>query len=91
MDKETIQAAKDYLGDFDTPEEGVELFMDCVISSPCDTAMLPMQDVLHLDGSARMNLPGALGGNWAWRMKPGAASDELAAHLYAMNVKAKRI
>ena len=65
--------------------------MDCVISGPCDTAMLPMQDVLHLDGSARMNLPGCAGGNWAWRMKPGAASDEVAAHLYEMNAKAKRI
>ena len=91
MDKKTIQDAKDYLGDFKTAEEGVELFMDCVISSPCDTAMLPMQDVLHLDGSARMNLPGSAGGNWAWRMKPGAASDKLAKHLYAMNVKGKRI
>ena len=38
-----------------------------------------------------MNLPGAAGGNWAWRMKPGAANDELAAHLHEMNVKAKRI
>ena len=91
MDEATIKSAKAYLGDFETAEEGVELFMDCVISGPCDTAMLPMQDVLHLDGSARMNLPGCAGGNWAWRMKPGAASDKVAAHLHEMNVKAKRI
>ncbi len=91
MDEETIQSAKDYLGDFETVDEGVELFMDCVISSPCDTAMLPMQDVLHLDGSARMNLPGSTGGNWAWRMKPGAANAKVAKHLYEMNVKGKRI
>ena len=91
MDEETIQAAKDYLGDFETVDEGVELFMDCVISSPCDTAMLPMQDVLHLDGSARMNLPGSTGGNWTWRMKPGAANAKVAKHLYEMNVKGKRI
>ena len=91
MDEATIQSAKDYLGDFETAEEGVELFMACVLNGPCDTAMLPMQDVLHLDGSARMNLPGAAGGNWTWRMKPGAASEEVAAHLYEMNVKAKRV
>ena len=65
--------------------------MDCVLSGPCETAMLPMQDVLHLGGEARMNLPGSTGGNWAWRMKPGAANDELAQHLYEMNVKAKRV
>lgn len=28
-----------------------------------------MQDVLNLGGEARMNFPGKLGGNWAWRMK----------------------
>ena len=91
MDEETIQDAKDFLGDFETPEEGVELFIDCVLSSPCETAIIPMQDALHLDGTARMNLPGCAGGNWAWRMKPGAASDELAKHLYELNVKGKRI
>ena len=91
MDEATIASAKAYLGDFETAEEGVELFIACVLNGPCNTAMIPMQDVLHLDGSARMNLPGAAGGNWAWRMKPGAANDELAAHLHEMNVKAKRI
>ena len=91
MDERTIRCAKNYLGDFQTAEEGVELFMACVLNSPCNTAMLPMQDVLHLGGEARMNLPGSIGGNWVWRMKPGAASDEVAAHLREMNVKANRI
>jgi 4-alpha-glucanotransferase len=30
-------------------------------------ALYPMQDVLGLDGSHRMNLPGSSAGNWAWR------------------------
>ena len=37
-----------------------------------------MQDFLHLGGEARMNFPGTVGGNWLWRMRPGAASDALA-------------
>ena len=90
MDKKTIASAKAYLGDFETADEGVELFMACVLDSPCETAMLPMQDILHLGGEARMNLPGSAGGNWAWRMKPGAASEEIAAHLKEMNTAAKR-
>ena len=90
-DEKTLASAKKYLGDFDTAEEGVELFMQCVLNGPCDTAMVPMQDVLHLGGEARMNLPGSAGGNWAWRMLPGAASDEVAAHLFDLNVKAKRV
>ena len=91
MDEATIQSAKDYLGDFETAEEGVELFMACVLNGPCCIAMLPMQDVLHLDGQSRMNLPGCAGGNWAWRMLPGAANETLAEHLREMNVKAERI
>ena len=40
-----------------------------------------MQDVLELPASARMNSPGTLGGNWQWRMLPGAADRELAKKL----------
>jgi 4-alpha-glucanotransferase len=29
--------------------------------------MIPMQDILSLDGSHRMNLPGTVKGNWEWR------------------------
>jgi 4-alpha-glucanotransferase len=44
-----------------------------------------MQDVLGLGSQARMNLPGTASGNWRWRMRPGALSDELAARLGEMN------
>ncbi len=40
-----------------------------------------MQDLLELDGSARMNTPGSDTGNWQWRMLPGAADEALAAKL----------
>ena len=32
-------------------------------------AVFPLQDVLGLDGSHRMNVPGTLGGNWHWRFE----------------------
>jgi len=38
-------------------------------ASVADTAIVPMQDVLGLDGRARMNLPGSLGGNWVFRLE----------------------
>lgn len=44
-------------------------------------ALAPMQDLLGLGSEARMNTPSTLGGNWAWRMKPGAFSKGLAAEL----------
>ena len=36
-----------------------------------DLAIAPLQDVLDLDTTARMNLPGTSHGNWAWRYKSG--------------------
>lgn len=37
-------------------------------NSVANMAVFPLQDVLGLDSSARMNIPGTLGGaNWAWR------------------------
>ncbi len=35
--------------------------------SRANTAVVPLQDVLGLDSSARMNRPGIAGGNWGWR------------------------
>jgi 4-alpha-glucanotransferase len=32
-----------------------------------NTCIVPMQDVLGLDGRHRMNLPGTPTGNWGWR------------------------
>lgn len=49
--------------------------------SIANTAIFQLQDILHLDNSARMNLPGTLGGNWRWRMKKGEFTDEHAEKL----------
>ncbi len=38
--------------------------------SVAQLALFPMQDVLGLDGSHRMNLPGTAQGNWSWRLLP---------------------
>jgi 4-alpha-glucanotransferase len=37
-------------------------------SSVANLAIAPAQDVLGLDGTARMNLPGQPRGNWRWRL-----------------------
>lgn len=40
-----------------------------------------MQDLLHLDGAARINLPNALGGNWDWRMTEEQLTSEVESML----------
>jgi 4-alpha-glucanotransferase len=44
-------------------------FIREVLASVADTALIPLQDVLGLGTEARMNLPGRLGGNWAFRFR----------------------
>jgi 4-alpha-glucanotransferase len=44
-------------------------------------ALFPLQDVLALDGSHRMNLPGSSSGNWGWRFHWGMVDDDVAPTL----------
>ncbi len=48
-------------------------------------ALAPIQDFLRLGGEARINFPGKLGGNWAWRIAPGALDDNLKARIKELN------
>ena len=67
-----------------------DAMMQALFGSPAKLVILPMQDILRLDGSARMNLPGTLGGNWAWRMRPDAVNPGLSAGLRALNMTYER-
>jgi len=49
----------------------------CALGSRSHLAILPMQDLLGLDGDHRMNLPGTAEGNWSWRF----SWDQVAAEL----------
>ena len=86
---EALAFAEKELG-FSSPEEAPEAFINALFACPCETVVVPMQDVLGLDGSARMNFPGSTGGNWMWRMKPGAATPELSLKYYKLNRKTDR-
>ncbi len=75
---------------FSSPEEAPDAFIRALFASPCDTVIVPMQDVLGLGESARMNYPGRIGGNWLWRMNPDAATPDLSLYLYKLNRKTDR-
>ncbi len=71
--------ARAYLDFTDEPVNWV--LIRSILSSVANTAIAPMQDVLGLGSEARMNLPGMPSGYWNWRMRPGAASEAIAARL----------
>ena len=75
--------AMKYMGikEFHSDREIAMAFVRLAMSSVSDLCIIPMQDLLALDGRARINTPSTLGGNWVWRMKKGAFSHRLAREL----------
>jgi 4-alpha-glucanotransferase len=64
--------------------DGTEIhwdFVRAVWASVANTAIAPMQDLLGLGNSARMNLPASTSNNWSWQCKSGDFSDEIAERL----------
>ncbi len=53
-------------------------------------AVAPLQDILGLGTEARMNYPGTLDGNWAWRLAEGAFDGTVRARLAALNLATGR-
>jgi 4-alpha-glucanotransferase len=57
-------------------------FIRAALASVADLAIIPLQDVLGLDGRARMNDPRYNDGQWRWRFtKPDLLSSELSDRL----------
>lgn len=59
-------------------------------NSNANTVVIPLQDLLELNSSARMNIPGTVGTNWKWRSRKEHFTPELAARLAELAVKYRR-
>ena len=78
MPKAQKKVIREYLSDHYTPDEQmyqklINLSMMCAAKS----CIIPVQDWLGLDNSARMNTPGTVKTNWRWRLLPGQLTREL--------------
>lgn len=51
------------------------------LASVGELAVIPLQDLLALDSSARMNFPGRAEGNWQWRYVPEQLTSAIAARM----------
>lgn len=59
--------------------------------SKADLAIVPMQDLLCLDNSARFNSPGSVGGtNWKWRVRKDDLTPQLENKIRSFSLKYKR-
>jgi 4-alpha-glucanotransferase len=63
------------------PADPVTGFLEALWGSRAMFAIAPAQDLLGLDSSARMNIPGTTAGNWRWRMTEAQMNDERISRL----------
>ena len=55
-----------------SPAERVaEGMIKLALSTQAELAVIPLQDLLGLDATARINTPGTTEGNWQWRLRDG--------------------
>jgi 4-alpha-glucanotransferase len=59
-----------------------DTILDAVYASRAHLAVVPMQDLLGLESSARMNSPGTTRGNWRWRLRWADVPAGLAEQCY---------
>ncbi|HQS83046.1 MAG TPA: 4-alpha-glucanotransferase [Thiobacillus sp.] len=72
------------------PAAMLDTMINTVLDSAAALAMLPLQDVLGLGSSARMNIPGTNNGNWTWRFDWSQLPPDLAPGLLKKLQKAHR-
>jgi 4-alpha-glucanotransferase len=66
-------------------------FIELAYESRADTVIIPMQDILGLGASSRMNTPSTTKGNWTWTMKPGEFFEEMVEKLKVLSEYNKRV
>jgi 4-alpha-glucanotransferase len=59
-------------------------------ASVAEIAILPLQDLMLLDGSARMNVPGIATGNWSWRFRKNQLRKNHWEFIKKLNVRYNR-
>jgi 4-alpha-glucanotransferase len=59
--------------------------------SVAKSVIIPAQDLLNLDESARMNMPSSADNNWSWRLTPGQVTNDIENKLKELVWLFKRI
>jgi len=82
VDTERLRA-RNYLG---TPDGEIHwALLRAALASVANLAIFPIQDALGLGSEARMNTPGTVEGNWAFRVDAAQLTPDLAGRLRALS------
>ena len=78
IDEKERNMARKYICDEVTPDDKLYWKFICeVLKSHSHMCIIPCQDYLGLDNSARMNQPSTVGKNWRWRVTEEQLSEKL--------------
>lgn len=76
----------------DDPQQLVDAMIHTALQTPASLAVIPLQDFLGLDSSARMNTPGTIEDNWQWSFSWDQLNDrELSERIRQWNQATNRI
>jgi 4-alpha-glucanotransferase len=76
---------------FDDPPDAMPwMLIRQAMASAANTAIIPWQDFLGLDGRHRMNTPGTTEGNWRWRFDWAQVPAELPVHISELLASSRR-
>lgn len=78
---EDRQRINEYTGRVVNEDNVVAVMSSMAYASVAETVILPMQDILGLDATARMNTPGTIDNNWKWRLPANALNAHIAKYL----------
>lgn len=92
LDTRTAEAVAAYLDcPASNPEEICRRLVENAYASRARLAIIPVQDILALDGQNRMNMPGTVGTNWKWCLEPGQLTEAHAQWLHELCERYERL
>jgi malto-oligosyltrehalose synthase/4-alpha-glucanotransferase len=80
-----------YMGKTITVDNVHQELLRLAYATVADIAILPLQDILALDESDRMNTPGTDTHNWEWRLLPGTLNRDIETYLGLMAIMYNRV
>ncbi len=93
LDKTQLKRVKKYFSFSKSLKESkiVWRFIESVLMSDAEVAIIPIQDIFELGMEARMNDPSKNDGNWQWRMSENHIDLKAAERLKMLAEKANRL
>ena len=90
LDANSRELVQRFIGTGDLPTVP-DLLIDAAYASTANLAIVPMQDLLGLDSTSRMNAPGTVVDNWRWRFAWEQVAPTLPATCRDRAVRAARL